>query len=166
MWFCYLKWLRSIVLKCCLVFLVQKGCEVPYRKNTMLDKLYQAWVMVRLVVSSVLMNQQCILNKASLNRTGSFPGGTSGTCLQRRRHERRGFDPWVGKISCRRASPLQYSCLENAMDRGAWWATICRVAESRTWLKGRFVRMCRHKSNTHKYTFIGWWNCNWRLTRT
>ena len=27
---------------------------------------------------------------------------------------------------------LQYSCLENPMDRGAWWATVHGVAESRT----------------------------------
>jgi len=27
---------------------------------------------------------------------------------------------------------LQYSCLENSMDRGAWWATVHRVAKSRT----------------------------------
>ena len=26
-------------------------------------------------------------------------------------------------------NPLQYSCLENPMDRGAWWATVHRVAE-------------------------------------
>ena len=25
---------------------------------------------------------------------------------------------------------LQYSCLENSMDRGAWWATVHRVAKS------------------------------------
>ena len=29
-------------------------------------------------------------------------------------------------------SPLQYSCLENPMDRGAWWATVQRDAESQT----------------------------------
>ena len=29
-------------------------------------------------------------------------------------------------------NPLQYSCLENPMDRGAWWATVRRVAKSRT----------------------------------
>ena len=29
-------------------------------------------------------------------------------------------------------SPLQYSCLENPMDRGAWWATVHRVAKSWT----------------------------------
>jgi len=29
-------------------------------------------------------------------------------------------------------NPLQYSCLENPRDRGAWWATVHGVAESRT----------------------------------
>ena len=29
-------------------------------------------------------------------------------------------------------NPLQYSCLENPMDRGAWWATLHRVAKSLT----------------------------------
>ena len=29
-------------------------------------------------------------------------------------------------------NPLQYSCLENPMDRGAWWATVLRVAKSWT----------------------------------
>ena len=32
-------------------------------------------------------------------------------------------------------NPLQYSCLENAMDRGAWWATVHRVAKSQMWLR-------------------------------
>ena len=31
-------------------------------------------------------------------------------------------------------TPLQYSCLENPMDGGAWWAAIHGVAKSRTWL--------------------------------
>src|SRR5574339_16402 len=29
-------------------------------------------------------------------------------------------------------NPLQYSCLENPMDRGAWWAAVHGVARSRT----------------------------------
>ena len=29
-------------------------------------------------------------------------------------------------------NPLQYSCLENSMDRGAWWAAIHGVAKSQT----------------------------------
>ena len=32
-------------------------------------------------------------------------------------------------------NPLQCSCLENPRDRGAWWAAVCGVAQSRTRLK-------------------------------
>ena len=32
-------------------------------------------------------------------------------------------------------NPLQYFCLENPMDRGAWWATVLGVAKTQTWLK-------------------------------
>ena len=38
---------------------------------------------------------------------------------------------WVGKSPGRgNDSPLQYSCLGNPMDRGAWWATVHRVPKS------------------------------------
>ena len=33
------------------------------------------------------------------------------------------------------ANPLQCSCLENPRDRGAWWAAVYGVTQSRTWLK-------------------------------
>ena len=47
---------------------------------------------------------------------------------------RPGFDPWVGKFPGERnGNPLQYYCLENPMDRGAWLATVHGVAKSRTW---------------------------------
>ena len=32
----------------------------------------------------------------------------------------------------RNGNPLQYSCLENSMDRGAWWTTVHGVAKSWT----------------------------------
>ena len=32
----------------------------------------------------------------------------------------------------RHGNPFQYSCLENPMDRGTWWATVHRVATSQT----------------------------------
>ena len=38
-----------------------------------------------------------------------------------------GRSPGEGK-----GNPLQYSCLENPMDRGAWWATVHGVAKSWT----------------------------------
>ena len=34
-----------------------------------------------------------------------------------------------------RSNPLQYSCLEDPMGRGAWQATLHRVAKSQTQLK-------------------------------
>ena len=40
-----------------------------------------------------------------------------------------GRSPGVGN-----GNPLQYSCLENSMDRGAWWATVSGVTKSRTQL--------------------------------
>ena len=33
-------------------------------------------------------------------------------------------------------NPLHYSCLENPMDRGVWWATVHSVTKSQTGLKG------------------------------
>ena len=43
--------------------------------------------------------------------------------------------PWSGRSpGGRNGNPLQYSCLENPMDRGAWWATVHGVAKSQTWL--------------------------------
>ena len=37
---------------------------------------------------------------------------------------------WVGRSPGRgNGNPFQYSCLENPRDRGAWWATVCRVAK-------------------------------------
>ena len=35
-----------------------------------------------------------------------------------------GISPRVGN-----GNPLQYSCLKNPMDRGAWWATVHRVTK-------------------------------------
>ena len=45
------------------------------------------------------------------------------------------------------SNPLQYSCLENLMDWGAWWTTVHRVPESWTWL------------NTHTRTQGIIWSC-------
>ena len=48
-----------------------------------------------------------------------------------RRRKRPGFDSWIGKISWRgNGNSLQYSCLENSMDRGLWLATVHEVTKS------------------------------------
>ena len=45
---------------------------------------------------------------------------------------RRGFDPWVRNVPWRsKWQPLWYSCLETSVDRGAWRATVHKVATVR-----------------------------------
>ena len=47
-----------------------------------------------------------------------------------------GLIPWLERSPSRRhGNPLQYSCLENPMNKGAWQATVHRVAKSQTQLK-------------------------------
>ena len=55
-------------------------------------------------------------NAGDVRDTGSIPGS--------------GRSPGGGH-----GNPLPYSCLENLTDRGAWWAAVQRVAQSRTRLK-------------------------------
>ena len=52
-------------------------------------------------------------NAGDIRDGGSIPGS--------------GRSPGIGK-----GNPLQYSCLENSMDRGAWQAAVLRVTKSRT----------------------------------
>ena len=51
---------------------------------------------------------------------------------------KRSLKPWalfITSIVPGDLTPLQYSCLENPMDGGAWWAAVHGVAKSRTQLK-------------------------------
>ena len=44
-------------------------------------------------------------------------------------------------------SPLQYSCLENVMDTGAWWAAVQGVTKNQTQLKRLHTHT--HTTDTH-----------------
>ena len=61
---------------------------------------------------------------------GRFPGGVNG-------------------------NPFQYSCLENSMDRGAWWSTAHRVAKSQTRLKQLSMHTCT-KRKQGKRELLEW----------
>ena len=65
---------------------------------------------VALVVKNLPANAEDVRDVGSIPESGRFP--TEG-------HD----------------NPLQYSCLENHMDRGAWWAVVHRIAQSWTWLQ-------------------------------
>ena len=75
---------------------------------------------------------------SSLRIQLGFPGGSVGkesTC-DAGDMEDMGSIPALGKSLGRgHGNPLQDPALENPMDRGAWWASVHRVAKSQTWLK-------------------------------
>ena len=49
-----------------------------------------------------------------------------------------GLIPWLGRSpGGGNGNTLQYSCLDNLMNRGAWWAAVHEVAKSRTQLSTR-----------------------------
>ena len=70
----------------------------------------------------------------ALNRSKGFPGGSDdkeSACNA----EDLGSVPGSGKFPGEgNDTPLQYSCLEKSMDKGASWATVHGVAKSRTQL--------------------------------
>ena len=78
-----------------------------------------------------------VLNISLLHKTMGFPGGSDGknsTCNAGDLGliPRSGRSPGEGN-----GSPLQYSLLENPMDRGVWWAAVLRVAKS--WTQQQFL---------------------------
>ena len=68
----------------------------------------------------------------SVSLIKGFPGGSVGkefTC----KVGNLGSIPGLGRSpGGRHSNPLQYSCLENPMDRGAWQAMIHRIAKRQT----------------------------------
>ena len=49
------------------------------------------------------------------------------------------------------SNPLQHSCLENSMDRGAWWARAQGVSKSQAWLSSH----THTHTHTHMYLWLG-----------
>ena len=91
-------------------------------------KFYWQWLYVLCRASQVmLVVEDQPANAGDIRDKGSIPG--SGRCP-----------------GCGHSNLFQCSCLENPMDRGAWWATVHRVAELDTteWL-----------SHKHQITFWG-----------
>ena len=68
---------------------------------------------------------------------------------QCRRCKTHSFSPWIGQIPWRR-NPLQYSCLENSMDRGAWQATVHGATKSQTCYI--YISLCSVSLSVHTHT--------------
>ena len=65
----------------------------------------------------------------------SLVGCSPWGCEESDTTERLHFDFSLSRIGEGNGNPLQCSCLENPRDRGAWWAAIYGVTQSRTRLK-------------------------------
>ena len=63
-----------------------------------------------------------------LHPLGGFPGGSDGkeSACQCRRHNRCGFNPWIGKDLLEEGMATHSSILawKIPMNRGAWWAPV------------------------------------------
>ena len=71
---------------------------------------------------------------------------------------RRRVDPWVGEILGEGdGNSLQYSCLGNPMDRGAWRAIDRGVAKSRIWLSAELVPKANKWLEWHS-GWVGSWD--------
>ena len=75
---------------------------------------------------------------------GGFPGGSDSKESACNAGDQ-GSIPELGRSPGEKNSyPLQYACLENSIDRGAWWATVHGVTNSQTGL-----------SDKHNFLFAG-----------
>ena len=63
------------------------------------------------------------------------------------------INTWLGEGN---GTPLQYSCLENPMDGGAWWAALHGVAKSRTWPSHFTFTFHFHVTSLSLFTFMHW----------
>ena len=66
------------------------------------------------------------------------------------------FEPWVGRSPGEgNGNSLQYSCLENPTEGGAWWAAVHGVAKSRTRLSDCHNIILEKKMATHS-SILAW----------
>ena len=80
----------------------------PGKKNYLFSPKRPTWAsQAAIMVKNLPANSGDIRDSSSIPRSGRSPGGGNG-------------------------NPLQYSCLEDSMDRGAWQATVQGVTKSRT----------------------------------
>ena len=69
-----------------------------------------------------------------------------------------GSIPGSGRSPGGDGKPLQYSCLENPLDRGTWQATVHRAANSWSELKGLSTHTCHGYNLVIMYlTSSTWW---------
>ena len=88
-----------------------------------------------------------------LNRNKGFPGGPvvkNPPAVQMDTRDMGSISESGRSPGGGHGNPLQYSCLENPMDRGAWQATVHSIGESWTQLK----QLSTNRNKVAKYDFV------------
>ena len=87
---------------------------------------FQKFHISRLLKLNTFFNSNCVINGGSVSRI------ILKSLLTLNSSELLNVSKNTGESN---GNPLQYSCLENPMDGGVWWAAIYGVAQSQTQLK-------------------------------
>ena len=97
----------------------------------------QAYLFRKLMRGELLIALECYKKRG-------FPGGASGKepVYKCRRHKRGELDPLQEDMATHSYS---HSCLENLMDRGAWWVMVHSIVKSRTQMKQHSTHACYSK---------------------
>ena len=116
---------------CTFSFIYEVCCQSPklvsMRANTVFCDLKGAYPVVALDKYLINRCMDRLLKYFEL----SFPGGSDSKASARKTGDLSSI-PWSGRSPGEgNGNPLQYSCLENPMDRGAWWAAVHGVVKSR-----------------------------------
>ena len=122
------------------VFKILSGTHRVFRTQSPLHDALICWPQEDLVNSTWALS--LYLNKCYYK---GFPSGAAvkqSTCNAGDAGDI-GLIPGSGRApGGEHGNPLQYSCLENPMDRGAWWATVRGTAKSWTWLRDYHIYGC------------------------
>ena len=142
-------------------WVVWKGGLFFWRRQERREEksLLPALALLLYIVDFILPNGGCLWDHRAVSlaylflREGQgmgegFQGGSVITDLPANAEDA-GSIPRSGRAGQGNDNPLQYSCLGNPTDRGAWRATDHQVANSRTWLSNRRKRLMRNREK-HK----------------
>ncbi|CAI9172850.1 unnamed protein product [Rangifer tarandus platyrhynchus] len=120
----YLEWINNEVLS------TGNYAQYPVISHSERMCIVQCMCITDLLYSRDWHN---IVNQLYFNK--GFPGGSEVKNLPANAGDARdavsisGLGRYLGAGD---GNPLQYSCLENSMDRGAWWATVHGATKSQT----------------------------------
>ena len=110
------------------------------------------------------------LQHARLPCPSPTPGACSNSCPSSQ-----WCHPTISSSGEGNGNTLQYSCLENPVDRGAWWAAIHRLAKNQTQLTQLSIRACIGEGNGNplQYSCLknprdrgAWWAPVYRVTKS